>query len=240
MAWPSPGRATCVPPRRVPQRGGKCSGPVIGDPLIELSRYWSDTAHAHWRTHPRHVHASGPYQWPPKPRSVHRCDRQLIPPPDIRPKMHANNGQGQWPTPAATFVARAGEFGPFDLDPAATPDNARVPAGDDGLSQLSKGRIFLNSARWPGHAAVDGEGPRCCGNGALVVPGARPAGHQLVAGYDRRGVAGAVFPSRLRFGDGADSVSATGENPARWLSGPRYAPGPARRIWRGTGSWARN
>ena len=86
--------------------------------------------------------------------------------------MHANNGQGQWPTPAATFVARAGEFGPFDLDPAATPGNARVPAGDDGLSQLSKGRIFLNSARWPGHAAVDGEGPRCCGNGALVVPGA--------------------------------------------------------------------
>lgn len=54
----------------------------------------------------------------------------------------------EWSTPAWLVRQLAGEFGPFDLDPAATAENAKAPvfytAGDDGLAQLWKGRVWLN------------------------------------------------------------------------------------------------
>ena len=44
-------------------------------------------------------HASGPHQWPPEPRSVHRCGHQPDPPPDIRPEIHPiRGGSGQRPS----------------------------------------------------------------------------------------------------------------------------------------------
>lgn len=54
----------------------------------------------------------------------------------------------EWPTPQWLVDQLAAEFGAFDLDPAATADNAKAPAfytaADDGLAQQWKGRVFLN------------------------------------------------------------------------------------------------
>lgn len=54
----------------------------------------------------------------------------------------------EWPTPQWLVSQLAAEFGPFDLDPAATADNAKAPAfytaADDGLAQPWKGRVWLN------------------------------------------------------------------------------------------------
>ena len=54
----------------------------------------------------------------------------------------------EWSTPQWLVDAMATEFGPFDLDPAATVSNARAPAHftreDDGLSQPWHGRVWLN------------------------------------------------------------------------------------------------
>ncbi len=54
----------------------------------------------------------------------------------------------EWPTPQWLVDQLAAEFGPFDLDPAATAANAKAPAfytiADDGLAQRWKGRVWLN------------------------------------------------------------------------------------------------
>lgn len=54
----------------------------------------------------------------------------------------------EWPTPQWLVDQLAAEFGPFDLDPAATASNAKAPAfytrADDGLAQRWKGRVWLN------------------------------------------------------------------------------------------------
>ncbi len=56
----------------------------------------------------------------------------------------------EWPTPQGFFDAVDREFGPFDLDACATPDNAKVAtfhdAGDlwSSLAKPWTGRIWLN------------------------------------------------------------------------------------------------
>jgi phage N-6-adenine-methyltransferase len=54
----------------------------------------------------------------------------------------------EWPTPQWLVDQLAEEFGPFDLDPAATVDNAKAPTYftvlEDGLAQPWSGRVFCN------------------------------------------------------------------------------------------------
>lgn len=54
----------------------------------------------------------------------------------------------EWATPAWLFDELSALFGPFDLDPASTDDNAKTiahyTAEDDGLARRWRGRVFLN------------------------------------------------------------------------------------------------
>jgi site-specific DNA-methyltransferase (adenine-specific) len=81
----------------------------------------------------------------------------------------------EWPTPQWLVDRLAAEFGPFDLDPAATASNAKAPAfytaEQDGLAQPWKGRVWLNPPygqyvrRWLAKARAE----IACGNADLVV-----------------------------------------------------------------------
>ncbi len=81
----------------------------------------------------------------------------------------------EWATPGWLADALACEFGPFDLDPAASASNAKAPRfwtrEDDGLSQPWKGRVFLNPpygpqlTRWLAKARAEVSS----GNADLVV-----------------------------------------------------------------------
>jgi phage N-6-adenine-methyltransferase len=54
----------------------------------------------------------------------------------------------EWFTPPEFFEGLNAEFGPFDLDPCATAENAKCPRfftrQDDGLAQRWRGRVFAN------------------------------------------------------------------------------------------------
>ncbi len=54
----------------------------------------------------------------------------------------------EWATPQPFFDELEREFGEFDLDPCATPENAKCPQfftqADDGLSQKWGGKVFMN------------------------------------------------------------------------------------------------
>jgi site-specific DNA-methyltransferase (adenine-specific) len=54
----------------------------------------------------------------------------------------------EWATPPETFAALDAEFGPFDLDPCATAENAKCPRyfdkKADGLRQRWTGRVWMN------------------------------------------------------------------------------------------------
>lgn len=54
----------------------------------------------------------------------------------------------EWPTPRDFFDKCAAEFGPFDLDPCATAENAKAARyytkHDDGLAQSWTGRVWMN------------------------------------------------------------------------------------------------
>jgi phage N-6-adenine-methyltransferase len=76
------------------------------------------------------------------------------------------NGITEWPTPQWLVDQLAEEFGPFDLDPASTTENAKAPAYftivDDGLSQPWHGRVFCNppygktsTSRWLAKARAE-------------------------------------------------------------------------------------
>jgi len=89
------------------------------------------------------------------------------------------NGTTEWPTPQWLVDQLAEEFAPggFDLDPAATPGNAKAPrfftADDDGLAQPWHARaVWLNppygktsTPRWLAKAKAEVE----LGHAALVV-----------------------------------------------------------------------
>jgi len=59
-----------------------------------------------------------------------------------------SSGSCEWPTPACFFAEVSRRFGPFDLDPCATAENAKCPRyftrEDDGLAQVWTGRVFMN------------------------------------------------------------------------------------------------
>lgn len=62
--------------------------------------------------------------------------------------VHYSSKTDEWATPQATFDALSAEFGPFDLDPCATAENAKAPTyytrDDDGLTKPWFGRVFVN------------------------------------------------------------------------------------------------
>jgi phage N-6-adenine-methyltransferase len=86
------------------------------------------------------------------------------------------NGITEWSTPQWLVNELAKEFGSFELDPAATAENAKAPAYftvvDDGLSQPWRGRVWLNppygktaTPRWLAKARSEVDS----GNAQLVV-----------------------------------------------------------------------
>jgi phage N-6-adenine-methyltransferase len=62
--------------------------------------------------------------------------------------VHFSSASDAWATPPAFFARLSERFGPFDLDPCATPENAKASLyytrEDDGLSQSWRGRVFMN------------------------------------------------------------------------------------------------
>lgn len=62
--------------------------------------------------------------------------------------VHFSSASDNWPTPQAFFDSVSIELGPFDLDPCASPDNAKAPRfftkEDDGLSREWTGRVWMN------------------------------------------------------------------------------------------------
>jgi len=62
--------------------------------------------------------------------------------------VHFSSKTDMWATPQDTFDALAAEFGPFDIDVCATPENAKCPRyytpEDDGLAQPLEGSCWMN------------------------------------------------------------------------------------------------
>jgi phage N-6-adenine-methyltransferase len=62
--------------------------------------------------------------------------------------VHFSSRSCEWATPPELFAALATEFGPFDLDVCATPENAKCgryfTRADDGLRQRWSGRVWMN------------------------------------------------------------------------------------------------
>lgn len=63
-------------------------------------------------------------------------------------KVHFSSATEEWPTPRDFYDDCVKEFGPFDLDPCATPENAKAvnyyTRTDDGLSRVWWGRVWMN------------------------------------------------------------------------------------------------
>lgn len=78
-----------------------------------------------------------------------------------------------WATPAWLVAQLSEEFGPFELDPAATPTNAKAPRfytrEQDGLKQPWEGRVFLNPPYGPGIGLWMRKAWESARGGALVV-----------------------------------------------------------------------
>src|SRR5262249_36009345 len=62
--------------------------------------------------------------------------------------LHFSSRTCEWSTPADLFAALAAEFGPFDLDVRASPENAKCQIyftrAQDGLRQIWTGRVWCN------------------------------------------------------------------------------------------------
>lgn len=62
--------------------------------------------------------------------------------------VHFSSETDVWSTPQAFFDQCSTEFGPFDLDPCALPENAKAPTyftpDKDGLSQEWTGKVWMN------------------------------------------------------------------------------------------------
>lgn len=62
--------------------------------------------------------------------------------------VHFSSGRQDWATPQSLFDAISAEYGPFDLDVCATPENAKAARyftpEDDGLKQRWSGRCWMN------------------------------------------------------------------------------------------------
>ncbi|KKN24265.1 hypothetical protein LCGC14_0896580 [marine sediment metagenome] len=59
-----------------------------------------------------------------------------------------SSATGEWETPQDVFDALDAEFGGFDLDPCATPENAKCSnyytQEEDGLAKPWRGKVFVN------------------------------------------------------------------------------------------------
>jgi len=118
----------------------------------------------------------------------------------------------EWSSPQWLVDQCAAEFGPFDLDPAATEATAQAPKWytvyDDGLGQRWKGRVWMNPpysqvGAWMAKAAAE----VAVGNAELVVC-LVPA--RVDARWYRSAVTVAsvvrVLPQRVKFGGLSDSA----------------------------------
>lgn len=86
----------------------------------------------------------------------------------MRPAGRTGAGDS-WATPWDVFSAIDRFYGPFDLDAAATDQNALCPAWwtteDDGLAQPWKGRVWVNppysqTGKWTAKSLlIKGQGP---------------------------------------------------------------------------------
>jgi DNA (cytosine-5)-methyltransferase 1 len=151
----------------------------------------------------------------------------------------------EWPTPQWLVDQLADEFGPFDLDPAAAPGNAKAPAfytmTDDGLAREWRGRVWLNPpygrniGAWTQKAAAEAREAR-----ASIVVALVPA--SVDAAWFRQAAADAAlvrfWPGRIHSGDGdrAPFLSALlvfGTLPGRHGTTPAWcaAPSCGRVFW---------
>jgi phage N-6-adenine-methyltransferase len=120
-----------------------------------------------------------------------------------------SSASDEWPTPQWLVRVLADEFGPFDLDPAATAENAKAPRyftrAEDGLTQPWKGRVWLNppygTALTPWMAKARSEA--ACGNADVVVTlvPARVSTRWWLEAYEEATVT-RFIPGRLRNPDG--------------------------------------
>jgi phage N-6-adenine-methyltransferase len=148
----------------------------------------------------------------------------------------------EWSTPAWLAAQLAAEFGPFDLDPAATAANAKAPAfytlADDGLAQPWKGRVFMNPpyGRTIGRWIRKAQEEVAAGRAGLVVC-LIPA--RVDTGWWRAAIAAAslvrILPGRVSFGDGdpapfPSAVVVFGALPGRHGTQPRFCAW-CRRPW---------
>jgi len=118
-----------------------------------------------------------------------------------------SSASNEWATPAALFAELDREFD-FQLDPAATPENAKCPAfytmADDGLAQpWAPRRVFLNPpygrqlGRWISKAKAEAE------QGATVVcviPARTDTAYWHDCIFGRAEIR--FIRGRVRFGDG--------------------------------------
>jgi phage N-6-adenine-methyltransferase len=87
------------------------------------------------------------------------------------------SARGDWATPQEVYDALDAEFGPFTLDPCASPENAKCETfyDTDGLTRPWNGRVFVNP---PYGRAIGAWVERCYEaslNGAEVVVGLLPS-----------------------------------------------------------------
>lgn len=118
----------------------------------------------------------------------------------------------EWPTPDYLFKDIVQEFGPFDLDPAATPENAKAPRfftqEQNGLKQdwTPHKRIFINPPYGAGLGEWVAKAAAAAGAGSMVVM-LLPARtdvkwfHDYV--YGKPGVEVRFIKGRVRYGAGA-------------------------------------
>lgn len=82
--------------------------------------------------------------WP----SIALGETQEIPPIHNSSNIHFSSKSDNWPTPQKFFDDLNKEFGPFDLDPCASKENAKCEkyftALDDGLTKEWRGRVWMN------------------------------------------------------------------------------------------------
>jgi site-specific DNA-methyltransferase (adenine-specific) len=123
-----------------------------------------------------------------------------------------SSASDEWSTPQWLVDQCAAEFGPFDLDAAATGATAQAPVfytiDDDGLAQPWKGRVWMNPpysevGKWMAKAADE----VAAGNAELVVclVPARVDARWYRAAAEVASVV-RILPQRVKFGGLRDSA----------------------------------
>ncbi|KKL85470.1 hypothetical protein LCGC14_1954440 [marine sediment metagenome] len=113
----------------------------------------------------------------------------------------------EWATGPADFAKINAEFGPFDLDPCATPESAKCERfftrEDDGLTQEWTGRVFMNPPYGRPLAAWMRKAWEAAQNGAELVVCLIPA-RTDTRWWHEYAIRGEVhfLKGRLRFGQG--------------------------------------